>query len=59
MMTKCMIPRPVKKGERLTIECVEYVVVGVKKLDAPFCEATLEPYVAPGEEGKAGITPAL
>ena len=52
MIDKCMVPRPVKKGERLTIEGVEYVVVGVKKLDAPFYEATLEPYVAPVEEAK-------
>lgn len=45
--TKCMVPHPVKKGERLMIEGVEYVVVAVKKLDAPFYETTLEVYVAP------------
>lgn len=44
--TKCMIPRPIKKGERLTIEGVEYVVTGIKKIDAPFYEATLEPNAA-------------
>lgn len=46
MTDKCMVPYQIKKGERLTIYDVEYVVVGVKKLDAPFYEATLEPYVA-------------
>jgi hypothetical protein len=39
-----MVPHLVKKGERLTIEGVEYVVTAVKKLDAPFYEATLELY---------------
>ena len=53
MIDKCMVPHQIKKGERLTIESVEYVVVGVKKLDAPFYEATIEPYVAPVEEEKA------
>lgn len=48
-MEKAMITHPIKKGERLTIEGVEYVVTSVKKLDAPFYEATLEPYV---EEAK-------
>ena len=52
MLDKCMVPYQIKKGERLTIYDVEYVVVGVKKLDAPFYEATLEPYVAPVEEVK-------
>ena len=44
ILNKCMVPHQIKKNERLTIEGMEYVVVGVKKLDAPFYEATIEPY---------------
>lgn len=44
VMSKCMVPHPIKKGERLTIEGIEYVVTGVKKIDAPFYEVTIKPY---------------
>jgi len=40
-----MVPHFIKKGDRLTIEGVEYVVVAAKKLDAPFYEVELEPFV--------------
>ena len=44
-MKNCMVPHLIKKGEHLIIEGVEYVMVGVKKLDAPFYEAELEPFI--------------
>ena len=44
-MKNCMVPHLIKKGEHLTIEGVEYVVAAVKKLDAPFYEAELEPFI--------------
>ena len=50
-MKNCMVPHLIKKGEHLTIEGVEYVVVGVKKLDAPFYEAEIEPFI-PGADDK-------
>jgi hypothetical protein len=40
-----MVPHLIKKGEHLIIEGVEYVVVAVKKLDAPFYEAEIEPFI--------------
>ena len=43
-MKNCMVPHFIKKGDRLTIEGVEYVVVAAKKLDAPFYEVELEVY---------------
>jgi len=44
-MKNCMVPHLIKKGEHLTIEGVEYVVVAVKKLEAPFYEAEIEPFI--------------
>ena len=44
-MKNCMVPHLIKKGEHLIIEGVEYVVVAVKKLDAPFYEAEIEPFI--------------
>ena len=50
-MKNCMVPHLIKKGEHLIIEGVEYVVVAVKKLDAPFYEAEIEPFI-PGADDK-------
>ncbi len=50
-MKNCMVPHLIKKGEHLFIEGIEYVVVAVEKLDAPFYEAKLEPFI-PGADDK-------
>ena len=44
-MKNCMVPHLIKKGEHLFIEGIEYVVVAVEKLDAPFYEAKPEPFI--------------
>lgn len=58
--TKCMVPHLVKKGERLTIEGVEYRVTKAEKVpDSIFYEATLESYVANAVQEAETVTAGL
>ena len=61
ILNKCMIPRPVKKGERLTIEGVEYVAAFIHPVpDSIFYLVTLRPYEAAKlcQAGETASTPA-
>jgi len=52
MIDKCMMPRAAKKGERLTIDGVEYSVVKSTPIkDSPLYDVVLEPYVEPVKDG--------